>query len=91
MDASVVAAIIAGVGVIMSAWLGFAGNKKGTLATAERDFRETILEENKDMRVRMEEMEKTISAVMLENRQLKMEIIQLRSERRNAGGEDGED
>lgn len=77
MDASVIASSIAGVGVILTAWLGFMGNKKGTLATAESSFRTTVIEENTKLRERMEKLEQKLSNVMIENVKLKTKIARL--------------
>lgn len=74
MDASTIAAIMAALGVIVSAWIGFLGNKKGTLASAEKDFRETIMEDNEKLRLRVEKMEKTIIKLTKENAILKAQM-----------------
>lgn len=74
MDASTIAAIMAAAGVILSAWIGFLGNKKGTLATAEKEFRETIMEDNEKLRLRIEKMEKTIIKLTKENSKLKIRL-----------------
>lgn len=80
MDASVVSSLIAGVGVIMTAWLGFMGNKKGTLASAESEFRTTILKENESLRERIEKLENKFSLVLIENVELKAEITRLKAD-----------
>lgn len=74
MDASTIAAIMAAAGVIVSAWIGFLGNKKGTLASAEKEFRETIMEDNEKLRLRIEKMEKTIIKLTKENSMLKVRL-----------------
>lgn len=79
MDASVTVSIISGVGVILSAWFAFAGNKKGTLATAEQNFRSTILADNESLRKRVSELEKKFEDVLTENGQLKIENAKLKA------------
>lgn len=79
MDESLVSALMAGIGVILSAWLGFAGTKKGTLATAEKDFRSTILEDNKQLRSRVEQLETQLTAVMKENHLMNLKMIEITS------------
>lgn len=74
MDASTIAAIMAAAGVIVSAWIGFLGSKKGTLASAEKEFRETIMEDNEKLRLRVEKMEKTIIKLTKENSRLKVRL-----------------
>lgn len=74
MDASTIAAIMAAAGVIVSAWIGFLGSKKGTLASAEKEFRETIMEDNEKLRQRVEKMEKTIIKLTKENSRLKIRL-----------------
>jgi hypothetical protein len=80
MDASVTVSIISGVGVILSAWFAFAGNRKGTLATAEQSFRTTILEENEKLRKRVEELETKLSKVVVENQELQLEMVRLKTQ-----------
>lgn len=77
MDASVTVSIISGVGVILSAWFAMAGNKKGTLAEAEQNFRSTILADNEKLRQRVDELEKKLINVVAENGQLKAKVTQL--------------
>lgn len=77
MDASVASSIIAGIGVILTAWLGFIGNKKGTLSAAEQDFRKAILEDNEKLRKRVDELEKKLTKVLIDNRRLQLKIIEL--------------
>ena len=79
MDESLVSALMAGIGVILAAWLGFAGSKKGTLATAEKDFRTTILEDNKQLRERVEQLETQLVAVKKENHQMQLKMIEITS------------
>lgn len=74
MDASTIAAIMAALGVIISAFIGFLGNKKGTLASAEKDFRETIMEDNEKLRLRVEKMEKIVIKLTKENAMLKAQM-----------------
>lgn len=77
MDASVTSSIIAGVGVILTAWLHFAGAKKGTLASAEKEFRQTLIEDNDAMRKRIDELERKLYDVTIENKKLKLKMIEL--------------
>ena len=74
MDASVVTAIMAASGVVISAWIGFLGNKKGTLANAEKDFRELILRDNDNLRKRVDELEKIVQELSKENTKLKARL-----------------
>lgn len=77
MDHSLTASIVAGIGVIMTAWLGFMGTKKGTLATAEKDFRTTIMEDNKQLRERVDSLEKKLSTVMKENHEMSLKMVEI--------------
>ncbi len=70
MDASTITAIIAASGVILSALMGYLGNKKGTLANAEKDFRELILKDNENLRKRVDELEKIVQEFSKENTKL---------------------
>lgn len=88
MDASVTVSIVSGVGVIIAAWFAFAGNKKGTLASAEQQFRTTILADNENLRKRVEELEKKLTGVVEENGQLKAEVKKLKANSTNGGNED---
>lgn len=73
MDASVWVAIIGGVGSVIAAIVALMGTKKGTLQTAEKDFRNTIVGENKELRSRVSELE---DELMDANRRiLKLETI----------------
>ncbi len=74
MDASTITAIIAAAGVVLSAWMGFLGNKKGTLANAEKDFRELILRDNENLRKRVDELEKVTQELSKENTILKARL-----------------
>jgi hypothetical protein len=79
VDASVTAALISGVGVIVTAWVGFLGSKKGTLASAEQSFRETIINENEKLRKRVDGLEQKLSDVLVENSKLKVEVTRLKA------------
>lgn len=77
MDASITSAVIAGVGVILTAWLAFMGTKKGTLATAEKDFRSTIMADNENLRRRIEELETKLHAVQVDNHRMTMAMVEI--------------
>lgn len=74
MDVSTISAVMALAGVMFSAWIGFLGSKKGTLADAEKDFRATILQDNKDLRERIEELEERIDELVRENTRLQIKL-----------------
>lgn len=77
MDASVWVAIIGGIGSILAGIVGFMGTKKSTLQTAEKDFRDTIVSENKELRNRVDELE---DELMIANRRLlKLEALILKA------------
>jgi predicted nuclease with TOPRIM domain len=86
VDASVTAALISGVGVIVVAWVGFLGSKKGTLSSAEANFRTTILEENAKLRQRVDGLEKRLSHVSVENSKLKVKLARLEEASSTEGG-----
>lgn len=71
MDATVIASIVSGVAVVGGAVIAFMGQKKGTLATAEHNFREAILKDNEKLRNRLDEVE-------AENGELEAEVSNLR-------------
>lgn len=77
MDASVTSAVVAGVGVILTAWIAFMGTKKGTLATAEKDFRSTIMADNEHLRKRIEELETKLNVVQMDNHRMTMAMVDL--------------
>lgn len=92
MDASVTVSIISGIGVILSAWFAFAGNKKGTLATAEQSFRTTILADNEKLRERIEQLEQKLTEVMVENGHLRVKVTELEAcQNSTAGGSANEE
>lgn len=76
MEPSVIVSLISGGGVIIAAFLAFLGSKKGSLATAESEFRKTILQENKDLRDRVDKLEKELAAERQARRA--QELAQLR-------------
>ncbi len=77
MDASVVVAIVSGAGAIFAAVTGFVGSKKSTLHQAEKDFRDTLILENKTLRTRVDELE---DELLVSNRRLlKMEAIMIKA------------
>jgi TolA-binding protein len=80
MDANVMVAIISGVGMILSGWIGFMGNKKGTLATAEKDFRTAILEDNQKLRQRVDELEQKLTSITIEYNRLQVKLIKLQEQ-----------
>lgn len=76
MDASIVVAIVSGGGAIFAAVTGFVGSKKSTLHQAEKDFRDTVILENKTLRARVDELE---DELLVSNRRLlKMEGIMIK-------------
>lgn len=74
MDANTITAVMAFAGVIISAFIGFLGNKKNTLAGAEKDFRELILKDNEDLRARVKELEISVRTLSEENAQMKLQL-----------------
>lgn len=73
MATEVIVALIGGAGTIAGAVLGFLGTRKGSLAKAEKDFRDTIIKENKELRNRVDELEDELMAA--NRRLLKIEAI----------------
>ncbi|WP_422661711.1 hypothetical protein ACK8P5_26680 (plasmid) [Paenibacillus sp. EC2-1] len=78
MDASILVAIISGVGTILVAAVGFMGAQKGTLASAEQNFRTTIIQENEKLRKRIDELEG-------ENRVLQKGLLEMQTAMTKAG------
>lgn len=74
MDVSTISALIALAGVVFTGWIGLMGNKKGTLASAEKDFRATIMQDNKDLRERVDELEERIDELVRENTKLHLKL-----------------
>jgi hypothetical protein len=73
MDASVVVAVVSGIGAILAACVGFMGTKKNSIQSAEKDFRDTIVKENKDLRARVDELEEEL--MQANRRWIKLEAI----------------
>lgn len=83
MDTSIIVSIVSGIGAILVAGLGFMGNKKGTLASAEQNFRDTILQENEKLRKRVDELEdenkQNSDKLLEENKKLQLRILNMES------------
>lgn len=73
VDASVIVAIVSGVGTIIAAIVAFMGTKKSSLQAAEKDFRDTVVKENKELRSRVDELEDEL--MQANRRLLKLEAI----------------
>ena len=75
MDTNVIVAIVSGVGTILAGLVAFAGTKKSSLAEAEKDFRNTVLEENKTLRTRIDNLEDEVTALTRRNIMLESALI----------------
>lgn len=84
MDVSVTVSIISGVGVIVGAWIGLLGTKKGTLAAAEKDFRTAVLEDNEKLRTRIDDLEKKLASLTVENSRLNIELLKIKKDKDSA-------
>lgn len=73
VDTEVIVALIGGLGTLAGALLAFLGSRKSSLATAEKDFRDTIIKENKELRQRIAELENEL--LVAKRRLLKIEAI----------------
>lgn len=68
-------AVVSGVGTIIAGLVAFAGTKKSSLQEAEKDFRNTVLQENKNMRTRIDELEDEINKLNRRNIMLEAALI----------------
>ena len=76
MDDATFSVVMGFAGVFLAALLGFLGNKKGTLASAEKDFRQTILQDNENLRKRIEQLEQVNKELQTETATLKSGVQQ---------------
>lgn len=72
-----VATVIGSVATGLGTWWSMRSKERSLIDQAEQDFISRLQQETKDLRARLDEMQKTIDTLMEERRELKNQVVEL--------------